>query len=85
MGNKCIVMQNFNFCHFNTWNELDWNIQRIIWIGYYKNESNKKCLFPKLPKDIIKKIIHQYFFAPINMLGYLRLTNFPKDTIATKN
>lgn len=34
-----------------------WKIVRLIWIGYLKNEKNKKCLFVNLPKDIIIHVI----------------------------
>ena len=41
--------------------QLTWNIQRLIWIGYYKSSTNKddknKCLFYQLSKDIVCKII----------------------------
>ena len=34
-----------------------WEKQRIIWIGYLKNDENKQCLLAKLPKDLIKVIL----------------------------
>ena len=36
-----------------------WEILRLIWIGFYKNDnvSNSKCKLHLLPKDIINHII----------------------------
>ena len=36
---------------------IEWNIERIIWIAFYQNKDNKKCLIQLLPKDIVKKIL----------------------------
>ena len=36
---------------------LSWDIERIIWIGYYKNIDNDKCLITKLPKDVILHVL----------------------------
>ena len=35
-----------------------WKQERIIWIAFYKNEKNIKCLVSQLPKDIVKKILN---------------------------
>ena len=43
------------FC-FELVAEISWEMQRIIWIGYYKNEQNNKCLIALLPKDVVKLI-----------------------------
>ena len=38
---------------------LDWRIQRLIWIGFYKNnnanqdrDNMKACIFSQMPKDV---------------------------------
>jgi len=36
---------------------MQWESQRIIWIGFYKNQENEKCMFGSLMKEIIKYII----------------------------
>jgi len=36
---------------------MQWECQRIIWIGFYKNQGNEKCMFGSLIKDIIKNIM----------------------------
>ena len=61
LGNKFIIFKN-NFTnkesfYFNIYNRLAWNIERLIWIAYFKNINNKYCLIDGLPKDIIKYII----------------------------
>ena len=35
-----------------------WKQERIIWIGYCKNDKNVQCLIARLPKDILKKILN---------------------------
>lgn len=49
--------------------QLDWNIERLIWIGYYKNkkgdkechpiaqENPKHCIFGGIPKDVVAFIL----------------------------
>lgn len=57
-----IVMQDANYCLINIYKDyLEWNVARIIWIAFYKNEKNKQCLIGILPKDIVICIL--------NMLG----------------
>ena len=35
-----------------------WNIERVIWIAFYKNEDNTECDFwPHLPKVIVTEIL----------------------------
>ena len=35
-----------------------WNIERVIWIAFYKNEDNTECNFwPNLPKVIVAEIL----------------------------
>lgn len=34
-----------------------WRKERIIWIGYHKNENNPSCQLIKLPKDLVYHII----------------------------
>ena len=36
---------------------LKWDIERVVWIGYCKNENNAICYLSKLPKDLIKLIL----------------------------
>ena len=39
---------------------LDWEMERVIWIGYLKNVQNEKCLLSTMPKDIVRKVL-SYF------------------------
>ena len=51
---RLMLMQNKNCSYINIFtNSIDWNILRIIWIGFYKNNRNYKCLIGNLAKDII--------------------------------
>ena len=51
-------MQDNNYFSFNIlFYRISWNILRLIWIGFYKNENNKKCNLYLLSKDLIKYII----------------------------
>ena len=49
--------------------EIDWKIIRLIWIAFYKNESNKDCFLGKLPKDLIKYIIELIGINDENILS----------------
>ena len=56
-----IIMQNTCCAYFKIFtNILEWKIARFIWIAFYKNEENDKCLIKKLPKDIIKNYILKF-------------------------
>ena len=53
-----ILLQEHNYCKFNIYKYyLESKIERIIWIGYYKNNDNNQCLMKKLPKDLILCIL----------------------------
>ena len=43
----------FDICTYG----LRWEIERLLWIGYYKSKKNNKCLIQTLPKEILLKII----------------------------
>ena len=56
---KVVVMQGNNYGSFELIkNGLSWRIERILWIAFYKNETNEKCLISTLPKDIVKVVIN---------------------------
>ena len=38
-------------------NSIDWECERIIWIGFNKNLSNIKCFFAKIPKDLVLLVL----------------------------
>ena len=53
-----IVMQKYNYYSFNVLlHRISWKILCLIWIGFYKNENNKKCYLYLLSKDLILHII----------------------------
>ena len=52
------ICQGNKYCLLNIYcNYVESKIERILWIGFYKNKQNKKCFIDKLPKDIIMHIL----------------------------
>lgn len=39
---------------------LAWSVERILWIAFYQNRNNKKCLLKVLSKDIIATILQLF-------------------------
>lgn len=63
-NNHGLVLQyNYAFVFDIYIDRVEWNIERLMWIGFYKNEKNDACLLHKLPKDLITHIVK--FFARI--------------------
>lgn len=55
-----IMNQTTDIIHhwkINVHSPIEWKIERLIWIGYYQNSQNDKCLIKQLPKDIIKTML----------------------------
>ena len=45
-------------CHtVKEFQTIDWNIARLVWIAYYKNDQNEQCFWNMLGKDVIKLIL----------------------------
>ena len=63
-NNKCLVLQHKEKFVFDLYVGIQWNIERLIWIGFYKNGENSKCLIDELPKDIVKMIL-KMFMSPV--------------------
>ena len=55
-GQSMLVFQNEDYFMFNIVLGK-WNIERIIWIAFYKNDENDKCLIDTLPKDIVEYVL----------------------------
>ena len=36
---------------------ITWDFERLIWIGFEKNQNNDECLLSQLPKEIIVHIL----------------------------
>ena len=54
-----LILQNKSYCILNIYvHYIEARIERIIWIGFYKNNDNNKCLIQTLPKDIIIYILY---------------------------
>ena len=51
---KLLISHEKNYFHLNIYTDyIESKIERIIWIGFYKNKENNKCLIKTLPKDLI--------------------------------
>ena len=56
---KLVILYEKNYFHLNIYiNYIESKIERIIWIGFYKNTENNKCLIKTLPKDLIIYILY---------------------------
>ena len=69
IDDSCLVLQDCRYCLLDLkklFNKvgcmyggygfdvrLNWKFERIIWIAFYKNNENDKCLIDQLPKDIV--------------------------------
>ena len=62
------VSQDYEYFLFKiNVNYIEWKQLRLIWIAFYKNDDNDKCLIKIISKDSIKHIIT--FLAPIKSIG----------------
>ena len=53
-----MVMHSQNYFAFKIYvHYVEWSQTRLIWIAFYKNQKNKQCLIPKLPKAVVKNIL----------------------------
>ena len=56
---KLLILQHKNYFSLNIYiNYIETKIEKIIWIGFYKNNDNKQCLIQTLPKDLIIYILY---------------------------
>ena len=53
-----LIVQDKNYCLLNIYaHYVESKIERIIWIGFYKNDKNDKCLIKNLPKDLVLYVL----------------------------
>ena len=53
-----VVLQKKQHFVFDVYvHSIEWDIARIIWIGFYKNSENDKCFIHQLPKELLKCIL----------------------------
>ena len=57
MNSSLFIAQKKSYTYFELFKNEDWNKIRLIWIAFYKNNSNNQCYFDQLPKDVILVII----------------------------
>ena len=56
---KLLILNDRNYFALNIYIDyLEAKIERVIWIGFYKNTENTKCLIKTLPKDLIIYILY---------------------------
>ena len=56
---KLLILNKKNYFALNIYiHYIESTIERIIWIGFYKNAENSKCLIKTLPKDLIIYILY---------------------------
>ena len=55
---KLLILSGKNHFHFNIYIDyIESKTERLIWIGFYKNNENNKCFIKTLPKDLIIYIL----------------------------
>lgn len=53
-----LIIQDKNCYILNVYRHyVEAKIERILWIAFYKNEKNDKCLIKNLPKDLVVNIL----------------------------
>ena len=56
---KLLILHDTNYFYLNIYVDyIESKIERIIWIGFYKNKENNKCLIKTLPKDLINYVLY---------------------------
>lgn len=69
-----LIAQVHNYCRLNIYaHYMLPGIERIIWIAFYKNHKNNKCLIKNLPKDLIHCILHLLGKEPM-VAPYIKIT-----------
>ena len=51
------IVKNFKDYGQEFEDDMDWDCERILWIGYKKNDTNDACFFSQIPRDIVKYIV----------------------------
>ena len=53
-----LIILGKNYCIMNIYaHYVESKIERIIWIAFYKNGKNEKCLIKNLPKALVVYIL----------------------------
>ena len=77
--NKCgdakfLIMCDRNYCLLNyDIHYVSSRMERIIWIAFYKNNTNDKCFIKILPKDIILYILYFLGKKPLREMESLKI------------
>ena len=77
-----IAVAKLNYAFFNVFFDiLKWEVARLIWIGFYKNNDNDKCFIGQLPKAIITNYIFELLG---NVLSSLKKTSLGRPFVEIK-
>ena len=53
-----IILQQNNICCLDILRYyLEWKVERLFWIGLYKNSDNSKCKIDSLGKDVVNYLL----------------------------
>ena len=55
-SNDIFVMYEKKHCWLKIYHSPKWEVERIMWIGWKKNNENKQCFVDNLSKDVIRHI-----------------------------
>ena len=73
---RLFVGEDEDYINFGLLFKSDWEIVRLLWIGYLKNDENELCQIGRLSKDVILLIInflHLSFVSFNDALSIIRL------------
>ena len=62
-----LIVHNKNYILNIYSHYVESKIERTIWIAFYKNDKNEKCLIKNLPKDLV------VYTLPLNYLLIMQL------------
>ena len=67
INNSRLFVAHYNdYINISLTYKYHWDIIRLLWIGYLKNDDNNKCYFKNLSKDVILLIINLLQLSLVN-------------------
>ena len=55
--NKSVDGSNYEVCALNEFIQVKWSVERVIWLAFYKNDENERCLWKPLGTDVVRQIL----------------------------
>ena len=68
--------------------DIEWDAERVIWIGHFKNNQNSLCYFghPKFAKELVKKILSYCRIVGAPQVVYLPImARYPPELFEKQN